>query len=104
MERAARAASDWTTFVASDGNMSIGMRKSRTPQDTARDVVSAALTDPDDPDFLARTLFKLYHENYAMFSVVDQDRFWLEDFSEEGREDWRRIADGFRTALTGEGK
>lgn len=61
----------------------------------ARDGLTAALNDPDDPDSLARTLFVLHHE--ATGWLVGAHVF---DAS-PSRKQWRAVADGLRLMLTG---
>lgn len=68
--------------------------------DVAREALTAALTDPDDPDALARTLYVL-HAGAEGWKADDCLRMWA-DYEDE-RVLWRAVADGFRMMLTGSG-
>lgn len=71
----------------------------------ARKILTAALTDPDDPDFLARTLFVLHYGTDGAEPVALDDalREWTNRIGmNHRREHWRTVADGFRTVLTGQ--
>lgn len=68
-----------------------------------QEVLTAALTDPDDPDSLARTLFTLtLLARDPGFTVEGAALVWREDF-EVTRVHWRAVADGLRMMLTGSG-
>lgn len=70
----------------------------------ARTVLTAALTDPDDPDSLARTLFVLWavaeEPNDWAFGATEAT-IWWSDMPEHKRVHWRAVADGLRLMLTG---
>lgn len=77
-----------------------------TPRDQVREILTAALTDPDDPDSLARTLFVLWavSENPQEFAFgATEATIWWSDMPEHKRVHWRAVADGLRMMLTGEG-
>lgn len=61
----------------------------------AQHALTAALSDPADPDSLARTLFVLHHE--ATGWLVGAQAF---DAS-PSRKQWRAVADGLRAAILG---
>lgn len=65
-------------------------------------VLPAALTDPDDPDSLARTLFTIHEGVRGGISAERALWFWLE-VPELVRADYREIADGLRMMLVGSG-
>lgn len=68
--------------------------------------LTAALTDPDDPDSLARTLFVLHVGASPMgWSATMALQIWDSPEPEGGgaREHWREVADGLRMMLTGSG-
>lgn len=66
--------------------------------DAAAGALTAALTDPADPDSLARTLFVLY----SGYDASDGVRHWSAG-PELRRVEWRAVADGLRMMLTGSG-
>lgn len=65
-------------------------------------ILTAALTDPDDPDSLARALFVLNAGMYG-WSATSARVQWEDEYNEATREHWRAVADGFRMMLTGSG-
>lgn len=75
----------------------------RPDLDAVRDWLTAALTDPDDPDSLARTLFVLDACTRAPFSAEEALLWWDRVVTEEIRVHWRSVADGLRMMLTGAG-
>jgi hypothetical protein len=66
--------------------------------------LTAALSDPDDPDSLARTLFVL-NAGASGWSVPESLTMWerKDAYFEETRVHWRAVADGLRMMLTGSG-
>lgn len=66
-----------------------------------RDAITAALSDPEDPDSLARTLY-LLNAGLARWSEPAEVRLWQRS-SEATRVHWRAVADGLRMMLTGQG-
>lgn len=64
----------------------------------AREALTAALTDPDDPDMLARTLYVLDSGQQAEFAL----RIWFEAREDQPvKQHWRAVADGLCTAIFG---
>jgi hypothetical protein len=63
--------------------------------------LTAALSDPDDPDWLARTLFmvhaRAHHQSERLARMV-----WRDQYGEANRENWRAVGDGFRTSILGD--
>lgn len=69
--------------------------------DEARAALTAALTDPEDPDSLARILFALQMcATDTTMPAEDAFRLWF-DMAEEVRAHWRAIANGLRIMLVG---
>lgn len=64
----------------------------------ARVVLTAALTDPDDPDSLARALWVLDRQALGLIPVSPA----MFDQS-PSRAHWRAVADGLQMMLTGSG-
>lgn len=64
--------------------------------------LTAALTDPDDPDSLARTLWVLDSGLWTGLSAEEALARWA-GAGDAPREHWRALADGFRMMLTGSG-
>lgn len=97
VERAADALYDDVTSVARAGGASVRL----LAHQLAQTALTAALTDPDDPDSLARTLYVLY---WGVRNVPAEEagRQWSAAF-EPVRETWRAVADGLRMMLTGSG-
>lgn len=89
VERAADA-------IDSNGAWSDGLRHLR-----AREGLTAALTDPDDPDSLARTLFVLDVGTRTGINAEMAVTMWK--MAPGAREHWRAVADGLRMMLTGSG-
>jgi hypothetical protein len=69
-----------------------------TPEGVADAVLTAALSDPDDPDSLARTLFVLYHG--AGGAPAETALMWW-DNETRSRTRWHRVAASLRMTLTG---
>lgn len=85
------------------GDFAVSVLKSEFEQ-ARREAVTAALTDPDDPDSLARTLFVLHHTTAQSMTADEAVRVWNERIGiEPRRERWRAVADGLRMMLTGSG-
>lgn len=66
--------------------------------ETVQVVLTTALTDPDDGDFLARTLWLLDRQALGLIPVSPA----MFDQS-PSRKHWRAVADGLRMMLTGSG-
>lgn len=64
--------------------------------------VAAALTDPDDPDSLARTLYVLHWSVDGRETPTFATSKWG-SLVGPAREHWRAVADGLRATLTGSG-
>jgi hypothetical protein len=68
----------------------------------ARAVLTAALTDSDDPDWLARTLFGLH--SYGIGGLPEDEDViaaW-NVHGERSHDHWRAVADGLRATILGE--
>lgn len=65
-------------------------------------VLTAALTDPDDPDWLARTLHMAHTRAHGQSARL-AEMVWSDRFGETNRRRWRAVADGLKAALTGSG-
>jgi hypothetical protein len=65
--------------------------------------LTAALTDPDDPDSLARTLFVLYVLDAGIYSTAEIAVGVWTLSAPSRRARWRAVADGLRMMLTGQG-
>jgi hypothetical protein len=93
VERAAEAL--WDANGAPDAN---------PPEEFVLDAhaaLTAALTDPDDPDSLARTLFTLVLvSNDPAWTVQGARIVWDAPETESTRLHWRAVAIGLRTYLT----
>lgn len=70
----------------------------------ARDGLTAALNDPDDPDSLARTLYVI-HVGLAGWTAAEALVMWNQppECTDDVRVHWRAVADGLRMMLTGTG-
>jgi hypothetical protein len=64
----------------------------------AQHALTAALSDPADPDWLARTLFVLHHSREMTPELA---LLHWEHRAETHRVEWRVAADGFRAAILG---
>jgi hypothetical protein len=63
--------------------------------------IQNALTDPDDPDSLARTLYVLYVVDAGIYSTAEiAVQAWTLS-APSRRKRWRAVADGLRMMLTG---
>lgn len=93
-----RAARKLTTF----GRLSPAAWERITPSErgywiaNAQEALTAALTDPDDPDSLARTLWVLDRQALGLIPVSPA----MFDQS-PSRKHWRAVASGLRSALVG---
>lgn len=67
----------------------------------AQAALYAALTNPDDRDFLARALFVLDTGTRLGVTAENGLDLWENAIGENARSHWRQVADGLRTALTG---
>lgn len=66
----------------------------------AQQALTAALTNPDDRDELARALYVLDSGQQAEFAL----RIWFEAREDQPvKQHWRMVADGLRMILTGGG-
>jgi hypothetical protein len=92
IERAARVASAY-------GRPGVPFTAPWYWQGHAVEVITAALSDPDDPDFLARTLYTLHYE----IAPMDGLEAAFGSTSEGTRIHWRMVADELRMMLTGSG-
>lgn len=68
---------------------------------TVQAALTAALTDPNDPDALARTLFVI--DVGVRTGVTAEGAVALWNMAPHHREHWRAVADGLRMMLTGQG-
>lgn len=62
----------------------------------ARRGITAALSDPDDPDSLARTLYILHH---GVKGTTAETALYAWGNIDSDREHWRAVADGLRMML-----
>ena len=67
----------------------------------AEEVLAAALTDPADPDWLARTLFGLHTSGGGLPEDEEVLAAW-NVHGERTHAFWRAVADGFRATILGE--
>lgn len=66
-----------------------------------REGMVAALSDPDDPDALARTLFQIHLASDPNLIPGEESLELWPLMSEGSRVHWRAVADGLRTTLLG---
>lgn len=107
VERAAREIyGEWENEYSGDYPWPAWESDENLSRDTARtwatNTLAAALTDPDDPDSLARTLFVL-HSMARGYTEDQAAEIWSLEVREASRIHWRAVADGLRMMLTGSG-
>lgn len=93
----------WPTNAALGGNLT-GTRDDEfraAMEEDARNWLTAALTDPDDPDSLARTLYVLHLGAQGVPAKHALD-LWTA-VPDSRRVHWRAVADGLRMMITGSG-
>lgn len=97
VERAADALYADVTHVARAGGASVHV----LAHQMAVTALTAALTDPDDPDSLARTLY--VHHCAHVLGYTEETALTLWPMAPNVRDLWRAVADGLRMMLTGSG-
>jgi len=88
--------------MAGGGAWARGMQDAHVPhlwRHIAVETITAALSDPDDPEFLARTLYVLSRSAHGW--ITNAQAFG--NAPKDVQVHWRAVADGLRTMLTGQG-